>query len=75
MSEPVTNVDRTIRAMRARCRTSDVRAWALANGIEVARHGGLPRFVYDLYLDAQAAVGPRRSTFLDETFSSGESER
>lgn len=31
----------------------EIRAWARDNGIQVARTGGLPRFVYDLYQAAQ----------------------
>jgi hypothetical protein len=34
-----------------------VRSWALSQGIEVSRTGGLPRFVYDLF-EAELAVTP-----------------
>jgi len=37
--------------------TREVRAWALANGIAVARTGGLPRFAFDLYLAAHSGGG------------------
>lgn len=37
--------------------TREVRVWALANGIAVARTGGLPRFAFDLYLAAHSGGG------------------
>lgn len=37
-----------------------VRHWALSNGIEVSRTGGIPRFVFDLYREAQVSPRPRR---------------
>lgn len=36
---------------------SEIRAWARDHGIPVARTGGLPRFVYDLYRAAQPGRG------------------
>jgi hypothetical protein len=39
---------------RAARRACDVRAWARANGLDVAPTGGLPRFVYEMYAAAQA---------------------
>jgi hypothetical protein len=32
------------------CDTGAVRAWARAEGLQVSRTGGLPRFVYEDYL-------------------------
>lgn len=49
-----------------------VRAWAFARGIELARTGGLPRWVYDLYeQDAQtsASRGPSSSVEMVSTAS------
>lgn len=43
------------REAAASCSTRAVRTWALAHGIEVAPTGGLPRFVYELYLAAHGA--------------------
>jgi hypothetical protein len=49
--------DQQVRAgFREVARTHDaatVRAWARSAGIEVSPTGGLPRFVYELYLAAR----------------------
>lgn len=46
---------RTFADLRRRYPTARVRAWAIQNDLPVARTGGLPRFVYELYAGRAAS--------------------
>lgn len=41
---------RTYADVKQRCDTAVVRRWARRRGLEVSTTGGLPRFVYEIYL-------------------------
>ncbi|SDD94275.1 hypothetical protein SAMN05421872_112175 [Nocardioides lianchengensis] len=69
--QPPTDAPATFRSLASTCTASEVRAWALAHDMAVARTGGLPRYVYDLYLAAhdrgpRSAAGMRQGEGLDQ---------